>query len=69
MAKRRTKEQKVKAGFRVEFSSLEKPKKAPEKLKTDAGKLNYFRTDLTKVFILTMLALALEFALWLIWKR
>lgn len=69
MAKKRTREQKIRAGFRVEFSSLENNKKTELKPKTPLLSVSYFRADLTKVFVLTMLALALEFALWLNGKR
>ncbi len=67
--KRRTKEQKIKAGYRVEFAELKTDKKAEAKPKTETVNLNYYRADLTKVAILTMLALALEITLWLILKR
>ena len=67
--KKRTKEQKIKAGYRIKFTDLKTDKKVDKKPKTGSLNLNYFRSDLTKVAILTMLALALEIALWLILKR
>jgi len=69
MSKRRTRQQKIRAGYRVRFSELKNVKKGHPKPKNEIVSSTYFRADLTKVLILTMLALALEFALWLIWKR
>lgn len=69
MAKKRTRKQKIKTGFKVAFGSIKgaKNKKGPIKEKVSEAK--YFRSDLTKVIVLTMLALALEIALWLYLMR
>ncbi len=78
--KRRTKKQKQKSrnsaqqranvGFKVDVESLglkKKTSKKPEKI----GKKykSFLRVDLTKTIVLTMLALALELALWLYLSR
>ncbi|EKD52839.1 MAG: hypothetical protein ACD_61C00223G0006 [uncultured bacterium] len=39
-------------------------KKPPVKVEFDPGEKKYFRSDLTKTGILTMLVLALELAIW-----
>jgi hypothetical protein len=73
--KRRTRKQKLKTqkkriqgkntGFKVDLGILGKNKKNPVKAKK-TGKIykSYLRADLTKTLVLTMLALALELALW-----
>ena len=70
MSKKRTRAQKVKAsGFKVAFGAM---KEAKVKREATAGKVKesgYFRSDLTKVLALTMLALASEVVLWLILKH
>ncbi|OGD72185.1 hypothetical protein A3A84_01860 [Candidatus Collierbacteria bacterium RIFCSPLOWO2_01_FULL_50_23] len=70
MAKKRTRAQKIKAsGFKVTFGAINSPK-VHVKVKTEKQNgLNYFRSDLTKVLLLTMLALASEVVLWLILKH
>lgn len=51
-------------GFAVSFSAMEGSKRVVTgSAKTDLN-LKFFRSDLTKVAVLTMLALALEIALW-----
>lgn len=67
--KRRTKNQKLKAaerktGFQIKpewLKTAETDKNIPKEIKVDN---RYFRADLTKTFVLTMLVLALELALW-----
>ncbi len=70
MAKKRTRAQKIKAaGFKVTFGAMKEAKvkeKAPVK---NGNEFKYFRSDLTKVLALTMLALASEVVLWLILKH
>ncbi len=70
--KRKTKKQKLKtsehrvgSGFLVKKEWLVSSKKeeASVKVLANSGK-EYFRQDLTKTFVLTMLVLALELALW-----
>ncbi len=66
---RRTKTQKLKAeqrntGFQIKSEWLGDNKtnqKRTKEIKVDSV---YFRADLTKTFVLTMLVLALELALW-----
>ncbi len=66
---RRTKSQKLKtverkAGFQIKSEWLKTPeadKNVSKEIKVDSG---YFKADLTKTFVLTMLVLALELALW-----
>ena len=71
--KRKTRNQKVKAsakreaGFSIKSDWLKTDKTVKENQSiSDSIKTNnkYFRTDLTKTFVLTMLVLALELALW-----
>jgi len=73
MAKKRTRKQKARTsqrlagtgGFRVAFGAMDSPKVKQRAVKKEGGEAKYFRSDLTKVIVLTMLALALEIALWL----
>ena len=80
MAKKRTKSSKVRArarrgeavsasGFKVSFSAIESSKTQIKRGAANKSELNFFRIDLTKVILLTMLALALEIALWLYLPR
>ncbi|MEK7064414.1 MAG: hypothetical protein AAB973_02280 [Patescibacteria group bacterium] len=77
MAKKRTRKQKERTGrrllgtggFRVTFGPIDSSKTKPKAVKKEGVEAKYFRTDLTKVFLLTMLALALEIALWLYLAR
>lgn len=71
--KRKTREQKIRTterkivaeGFRVNPDWLAKSDKNTEKESAqEKVKLNYFKLDLTKTFVLTMLVLAFELALW-----
>lgn len=72
MAKKRTKKQKERASlkrlgtgsFKIEFGAIEGAKRPVSGGKKESSERKYFRSDLTKVFLLTMLALALEIALW-----
>lgn len=66
---RRTKEQKVRAterssGFQIKSEWLGVSKADQSKTKEIKVDSTYFRADLTKTFVLTMLVLALELALW-----
>ncbi len=73
MAKKRTRKQKVRTsqrlagmgGFRVTFGAMDSSKIKQKAVKNEGTEAKYFRSDLTKVAVLTMLALALEIALWL----
>ena len=73
MAKKRTRRQKTRTsqrlagtgGFRVAFGAMDSPKVKQGAVKKKGGEVKYFGSDLTKVIVLTMLALALEIALWL----
>ncbi|MFZ2202440.1 MAG: hypothetical protein WAV56_03505 [Microgenomates group bacterium] len=77
MAKKRTRKQKERTserlvrtgGFKVAFSSIDGSKIKQKPVKKGVVEAKYFRSDLTKVFLLTMLALALEIALWLYLAR
>lgn len=70
MAKKRTRAQKIKAsGFKVKFGAMKEAKtKVGVSSNKEAG-FGYFRSDLTKVLALTMLALASQVVLWLILKH
>jgi signal transduction protein with GAF and PtsI domain len=67
---RKTKTQKIKArerreGFAIKEEWLKSDKKAAENVKEMSTiEKNFFRQDLTKTLVLTMLVLALELALW-----
>lgn len=69
---RKTKKQKIRAserretgGFKIKEEWLAVPKKTNHGLKIGAvSDKKYFSQDLTKTFVLTMLVLALELALW-----
>ena len=66
---RRTKNQKLKAaersqGFQIKSEWLAGAKKHQTKNKDIKVDNTHFRSDLTKTFVLTMLVLALELALW-----
>ncbi len=70
MAKKRTRAQKVKAsGFKVAFGAMKEAKVKGKAPAEKGNEFNYFRSDLTKVLALTMLALASEVVLWLILKH
>ena len=77
MAKRKTRREKEKTrsrqpgtgGFRVEFGPANGPKVPPVVGTKREVEAKYFQSDLTKVIVLTMLALASEVALWLILRR
>ncbi|MEK7525171.1 MAG: hypothetical protein AAB548_02260 [Patescibacteria group bacterium] len=70
MAKKRTRAQKIKAsGFKVAFGAMDGSKTKERAVKKEGVEAKYFRSDLTKVIVLTMLALALEIALWLYLAR
>lgn len=70
--KRKTKAQKQKAsvrreeGFKIDSKWLESKtaQKLSKAIKVDSLDSKHFRADLTKTFVLTMLVLALELALW-----
>jgi len=67
---RKTKTQKIKArerreGFVIKNEWLKSDKKITESVKEmSTTEKNFFRQDLTKTLVLTMLVLALELALW-----
>lgn len=66
---RRTKSQKLKtadrsAGFQIKSEWLGASKTNQTSTKEIKVDNSYFRADLTKTFVLTMLVLALELALW-----
>ncbi len=70
MAKKRTRAQKVKAsGFKVRFGAMKEAKVRENTPTKNGNEFSYFRSDLTKVLALTMLALASEVVLWLILKH
>jgi hypothetical protein len=70
MAKKRTRAQKVKAsGFKVRFGAMGEAKIKDGVSSEKGTEFKYFRSDLTKVLALTMLALASEVVLWLILKH
>ncbi|HLE49524.1 MAG TPA: hypothetical protein VI791_00070 [Patescibacteria group bacterium] len=77
MAKKRTRKQKVRTGqrlagmggFKVSFGAMDGSKTKEKAVKKEGVEAKYFRSDLTKVIVLTMLALALEIALWLYLAR
>lgn len=62
--------QKENAAFQVEAEWLQTGTKSPKKEVNlnESGK-NYLRLDLTKTFLLSMLVLALELALWIYLSR
>jgi len=63
-------ERKVQNAFVVKEEWLsDATKKAPEKDNSAFLGTKYLRQDLTKTFVLTMLVLALELALWLYLSR
>ena len=66
---RRTKDQKLKtserkAGFVIKNEWLTNKKPKVNIINSSSFEGKYFRQDLTKTFVLTMLVLALELALW-----
>ena len=66
---RKTKNQKIKAqerreGFQIKSEWLKSPESIQRISKDIKSDNKYFRADLTKTFVLTMLVLALELALW-----
>jgi hypothetical protein len=67
MARRRTKEEKIKAksrsGFSVNFGNI-KTKTVFSKKKADMSEVEYLKKDLTKVVAVSMLAVGSELALW-----
>ncbi len=70
MAKKRTRAQKIKAsGFKVAFGAMKEAKMTKRVSLERGNEFSYFRSDLTKVVVLTMLALASEVVLWLILKH
>jgi len=63
-------ERKVQNAFVVKEEWLsDSAKRPPEKVNSAFLGTNYLRQDLTKTFVLTMLVLALELALWLYLSR
>jgi len=78
--KRRTKKQKVRtqerrtqqsnSGFVIPEETLSKTKKT-KKIKESSSKTenSFFKEDLTKTLLVTMLALALELACWRVFKK
>ncbi len=70
MAKKRTRAQKIKAsGFKVVFGAMNEAKISGKVTSEKGNEFKHFRSDLTKVLVLTMLALASEVVLWLILKH
>ncbi len=77
MAKKRTRKQKIRISrrasrsdsFEVNFSAIDGVKNKNKIDKKQGFEAEYFRADLTKVAVLTMLALASEMALWFYLKR
>lgn len=66
---RRTKTQKLRAsersqGFQIKSEWLKTEEKHQSMTKEIVVDNSHFRSDLTKTFVLTMLVLALELALW-----
>ena len=82
MSKKRTRAQKIKTasrpkkvevpgttGFKISFGPIHGSKSSIKGTNEKQSELKYFRSDLTKVLALTMLALASEIVLWLILKH
>jgi len=82
MSKKRTKAQKIKTasrskktevpgttGFKISFGPVHGAKPNLRRQRENQNELKFFRSDLTKVLALTMLALASEIVLWLILKH
>lgn len=67
MARRRTKNDKIKAktkgGFAVNFGSIKTKQNVLVK-KADMSEVGYLKKDLTKVVAVSMLAVGSELALW-----
>jgi len=72
MRRTKTREEKIRTqkrhdelgGFKVDPAWIKKTKPANEQPKLSTEGVVYLKSDLTKTFVLTMLVLAFELALW-----